>query len=107
MKRILAALLLLTLAAPAWRQDFEKGVEAALRGDYATAVKWYRKAAEGLRIFWEKFREDKRKRDHGRFKIFSGTGTSRFRRQLIARKRPSTTTPLISGYRQNQTADPV
>ena len=25
MKRILAALLLLTLAAPAWGQDFEKG----------------------------------------------------------------------------------
>ncbi len=28
MKRILAALLLLTLAAPAWGQDFEKGLEA-------------------------------------------------------------------------------
>ena len=30
MKRILAALLLLTLAAPAWRQDFEKGMRAYL-----------------------------------------------------------------------------
>ncbi len=28
MKRILAALLLLTLAAPAWAQDFEKALEA-------------------------------------------------------------------------------
>ena len=28
MKRILAALLLLTLAAPAWGQDFEKGYQA-------------------------------------------------------------------------------
>ena len=46
MKRILAVLLLLTLAAPAWGQDFEKGYQAYERGDYATAVKWYRKAAE-------------------------------------------------------------
>ncbi len=34
MKRILAALLLLTLAAPAWGQDLEKGFQAYERGDY-------------------------------------------------------------------------
>ena len=46
MKRILAALLLLTLAAPAWGQDFEKGLRAYDQGDYATAAKWYRLAGE-------------------------------------------------------------
>ncbi len=46
MKRILAALLLLTLAAPVWGQDFDKDYQAYERGDYATAVKWFRKAAE-------------------------------------------------------------
>ncbi len=38
MKRILAALLLLTLAAPAWGQDFEKGLEAYDQRDNATAI---------------------------------------------------------------------
>ena len=38
MKRILAVLLL-TLAAPAWGQDFEKGWAAYKRGDYATALR--------------------------------------------------------------------
>ena len=50
MKRILAALLLLTLAAPAWGQDgykglqaYEqgyKGLQAYEQGDYAEAAKW-------------------------------------------------------------------
>ncbi len=35
MKRILAALLLLTLAAPAWGQDYDRGWAAYERGDYA------------------------------------------------------------------------
>ncbi len=35
-KRILAALLLLTLAAPAWGQDGHKGLEAYDQRDYAT-----------------------------------------------------------------------
>ncbi len=38
MKRILAALLLLTFAAPAWGQDFGKGFQAYARGDFATAL---------------------------------------------------------------------
>ncbi len=38
MKRILAALLLLTLAAPAWA-GWEEGVAAYERGDYATALR--------------------------------------------------------------------
>ncbi len=46
MKRILAALLLLTLAAPAWGQDFEKGSEAYVQGDYATALREFRPLAE-------------------------------------------------------------
>ena len=33
MKRILAVLLFLTLATPAWAQDYEKGSEAYERGD--------------------------------------------------------------------------
>jgi len=39
MKRILAALLLLTLAAPAWRQHLEKGEHAYEIGDYAAALR--------------------------------------------------------------------
>ena len=39
MKHILAALLLLTLAAPAWGQDFENGYQAYERGDYATSLR--------------------------------------------------------------------
>ena len=33
MKRILAAVSLLTFAAPAWGQDFEKGRDAYMRGN--------------------------------------------------------------------------
>ena len=46
MKRILAALLFLTLAASAWGQDFQAGLEAANRGDYATALREWRPLAE-------------------------------------------------------------
>ena len=46
MKRILAALLLLTLAAPAWGQDFEKGLEAYEQRDYAAALREWRPLAE-------------------------------------------------------------
>ena len=46
MKRILAALLLLTLAAPAWGQDFQKGLEAYEQRDYATALRELRPLAE-------------------------------------------------------------
>ena len=46
MKRILAALLLLTLAAPAWGQDFERGQDAYVRGDYAAALREWRPIAE-------------------------------------------------------------
>ena len=42
MKRILAALLLLTLAAPAWGQDLEKGLRAYEQRDYATALREFR-----------------------------------------------------------------
>ncbi len=56
MKRILAALLLLTLAAPAWGQDFEKGMQAYQRGeqarqrwDFAAAVRNYAAALRELR----------------------------------------------------------
>ncbi len=52
MKRILAAVLLLTLAAPAWGQDFEKGLRAYDQRDYATALREFRPdaALEGARI---------------------------------------------------------
>ena len=46
MKRILIALLLLTLVAPAWGQDLEKAVAAHNRGDYATALREFRRLAE-------------------------------------------------------------
>jgi len=46
MKRILAALLLLTLAAPASGQDFEKGLRAYEQRDYATALSEWRPLAE-------------------------------------------------------------
>ncbi len=46
MKRILAALLLLTPAAPAWGQDFEKGLEAYEQRDYAAALRELRPLAE-------------------------------------------------------------
>ncbi len=45
MKRILAALLLLTLAAPAWA-GWDEGVAAYERGDYATALREFRPMAE-------------------------------------------------------------
>jgi TPR repeat protein len=44
MRRILTALLLLTLAAPAWAQDL--GSDAYRRGDYATALEKWRPLAE-------------------------------------------------------------
>jgi hypothetical protein len=46
MKRLLAALLLLTLAAPAWGQDFEKGLRAYEKRDYVTALRELRPLAE-------------------------------------------------------------
>ncbi len=46
MKRILVAILLLMLATPAWGQDFEKGVQAYERGDYATAYREWKPIAE-------------------------------------------------------------
>ncbi len=46
MKRILAALLLLTLAAPAWGQDLGKGFEAFERVDYEMALREWRPLAE-------------------------------------------------------------
>ena len=45
MKHILAVLLLLTLAAPAWGQDFDRGMQAYERGDYATALREWRPLA--------------------------------------------------------------
>ncbi len=45
MKRILAALLLVTLAAPAWA-GWDEGVAAYDRGDYATALREFRVLAE-------------------------------------------------------------
>ncbi len=41
MKRILAVLLLLTLAAPAWA-GWDEGAAAYKRGDYATALREFR-----------------------------------------------------------------
>ena len=38
MKRIFAAMLLLLLAAPAWGQDFEKGLESYERRDYRSVA---------------------------------------------------------------------
>ena len=48
MKRILAALLLLTLSTPAWGwgQDHEKGRQAYEQPDYATALREFRQLAE-------------------------------------------------------------
>ena len=50
MKRIATALSLLTLAAPAWGQEF--GSDAYKRGDYATAVeRWQPLAGQGCADF--------------------------------------------------------
>ena len=50
MRRLLPILvtLVVLLFSPTegWSQDFQKGVDAYNRGDYATAVKWYTLAAE-------------------------------------------------------------
>ncbi len=46
MKRILPALLFLTLAAPAGGQDYEKGLRAYEQRDYATALREFRPLAE-------------------------------------------------------------
>ncbi len=57
MRLLIAALLLLltlpvradftlSLTAPAWGQDFEKGRDAYMRGDYATALREWRPLAE-------------------------------------------------------------
>ena len=55
MKRIFAALLVLTLAAPALGQDYEKGLEAYDQGDYATALSEWRPLAEqGIVEPWER-----------------------------------------------------
>ena len=49
MKRILTTLLLLTLAAPVWGQDFERGLQAFERGDYATALReWHPLVEQGV-----------------------------------------------------------
>ncbi len=42
---VLVALVVVLVAAPAWA-DFQAGVEAATRGDYATALKEWRPLAE-------------------------------------------------------------
>ena len=49
MKRILAALLLLTLAAPAWGQDFEKGMQAYWRDAYPDLLQLSTKDLEAQR----------------------------------------------------------
>ena len=49
MNRITAILLLITLAAPAWGQDLDKGLQAYQRGDYASALEEWRPLAEGKR----------------------------------------------------------
>ncbi len=41
----IGVVLALLVALPVGAQDFKKGVAAEKRGDYALAVKWYRKAA--------------------------------------------------------------
>jgi len=50
MKRLLTTLVILTgligSAEAVWAQDFNKGLKAAQSGDFATAMKWLRKAAE-------------------------------------------------------------
>ena len=46
MKRLLAALIFVLAAAPANAQDFDKGLVAAERGDYATALREWRPLAE-------------------------------------------------------------
>ena len=46
MKRLLAALIFVLLAAPAYAQDLDKGLAAAERGDYATALREWQPLAE-------------------------------------------------------------
>ena len=46
MKYIFTAVFLLLLAAPAWGQDFKKGVQAYEGGDYAAALQEWRPLAE-------------------------------------------------------------
>ena len=50
MKRLLTTLVILTgllgSGGAVWADDFDKGYAAYEAGDYAEAVKWYRKAAE-------------------------------------------------------------
>ena len=50
MKRFLTTLVILTgligSGGAAWADDFDKGYAAYKAGDYAEAVKWFRKAAE-------------------------------------------------------------
>lgn len=45
MKRMIAALIWLTLATPAWA-GFDEGLAAAKRGDYATALREFHLSAE-------------------------------------------------------------
>ncbi len=50
--RVLLAVVVVLVAAPAWAADFEAGVEAYKKGDYATALEECRPLAErgaGLR----------------------------------------------------------
>ncbi len=46
MKHVFAALVLVLLAAPAYAQDYDKGLEAYERGDHATALEAWRAAAD-------------------------------------------------------------
>lgn len=46
MKHVFAALVLVLLAAPAYAQDYDKGLEAYERGDHATALEVWRAAAD-------------------------------------------------------------
>ena len=46
MKRLLAALIFVLLSAPAYAQDFDEGLAAAERGDYAAALLEWRPLAE-------------------------------------------------------------
>jgi TPR repeat protein len=46
MKRLLIALILILLAAPAYAHDYKEGLAAFRLGDYTTAVEAWRRAAE-------------------------------------------------------------
>ena len=50
MLRTLAFATMLLLALPAYGQDFQTGLDAANRGDYATALREWRPLAEKNRV---------------------------------------------------------